>query len=179
MILADEPHLILYEVKDPQSLPTWPRENSLPNQLRQSVTTLYTTYKEISCCGQSLMLQRKPVHNIEKKQHTEIFVRWAREEMKRILPWSFSDSSLKIWATTFRSVNCLNVEVLAISFWAQCFPLKQRDEQGHCTETQTSSPGSSKGMKWSELALCLFPRGTLSCSTDLTARKQLLSSRLI
>lgn len=130
MILADEPHLMLYEVKDSQSLPTWPRENSLPNQLRQSVITLYTTYREISCCGQSLMLQGKAINNNEKQQRTEIFVHCAREEMKRNLPWTSSDSLLEIWATQFRSVNCLNAELLAISFGVQCFPLKERDEEG-------------------------------------------------
>lgn len=53
MILADEPHLMVYEVKDPQSLPTWSRENSLLALLRQYLITVYTTYKEISCCGHS------------------------------------------------------------------------------------------------------------------------------
>lgn len=147
MILADEPHLMLYEVKDPQSLPTWPRENSLPNQLRQSVITLYTTYKEISCCGQSLMLQGKAINNNEKKQHTEIFVHCAREEMKRNLPWSSSDTSLKTWAMTFGSVNCLNKELLAISFWVQRFPLKERDKQGQLHRDTAVQPRLSKRLE--------------------------------
>lgn len=146
MILADEPHLMLYEVKDPQSLPTWPRENSLPNQLRQSVITLCATYKEISCSGQSLVLQRKAVNNNEKKTHTETFVPCAREERKRNLPWSSSEK--------LRSVNCLNVKLLPISFWVECFPIKERDEKGKLS------------------------RPELSWSTDLAARKQLLILRL-
>lgn len=83
MILADEPHLMLCEVKDPQNLPTWVRENSLPNQLRQSV--LLSTYKEIFCSGQSLMLQGKAINNNEKKQHAEIFVHCTSEEIKSTL----------------------------------------------------------------------------------------------
>lgn len=131
MILADEPHLMLYEVKDPQSLPTWPRENSLLNQLRQSIITLYATYKEISCSGQSLVLQGKAVNNNEKELRTETFVPCTREEMKRNLPWSSSEK--------FGSVNCLNVELLSISFWVECFPIKERDEKGKLSRPGLSS----------------------------------------
>lgn len=164
MILADEPHLMLYEVKDPQSLPTWPRENSLPNQLRQSVFTLCATYKEI-CSGQSLVLQGKAVNNNEKKPHTETFIPCAREEMKRNLPWSSSEK--------FGSVNCLNVKLLAVSFWVECFPIKERDEKGKLSrpglishDQQTSQPESSflfqDWMSWTSASVSQVEKPLLS-----------------
>lgn len=131
MIPADEPHLMLYEVKDPQSLPTWPSESSLPNQLRQPVITLYATYKDISCSGQSLVLQGKAVNNNEKKLHTEAFIPCARQGMKKYLPWSSSEK--------FGSVNFLNVELVSISFWVECFPIKKRDKKGKLSRQGLSS----------------------------------------
>lgn len=142
MILAYELHLMLYEVKDLQSLPTWPRQNSLPNQLRQSIITLYATYKEIPCSGQSLVLQGKAVHSKEKKVHTETFSSCTTEEMKRNLPGSSPEK--------FRSVYCLNVELLSTSFWVECFPIKETDEKGKLSRPglssyyqETSQPESS------------------------------------
>lgn len=158
-ILADEPHLMLYEVKDPQSLPTWPRENSLPNQLRQSVITLCATYKEISCSGRSLVLQGKAVNNNEKKPHTETFIPCAREEMKRNLPWSSSEK--------FGSVNCLNVKLLAISFRVECFPVKERDEKGKLSRPGLSSQPESSflfqdWMSWTSASVSQVEKPLLS-----------------
>lgn len=60
----------------------------------------------------------KAINNKEKKQRIEIFVHWPKEEMKRNLPWSSSDSSLKIWAVTFRSVSCLHVVATSCRVWS-------------------------------------------------------------
>lgn len=103
-----------------------------------------------------------------KEAHPEFFADWARKEMKRNVPWSSSDDSLVIWATTFTSVICLPMESLAVVFSVQCLPLKERDEQGWLHRATGSSGSHSSSLEMQ-----------LWCSIELTARKQLLLPRLI
>lgn len=75
------------------------------------------------CCRgeQSITIKRS---HIEKPSLLTQGRRWN-------LTWSSSEK--------FGSVNCLNVELLSISFWVECFPIKESNEKGKLSRPGLSS----------------------------------------
>lgn len=95
----------------------------------------------------------KAINNNAKKQCKEIFVHCTGEEIKRNLSWSSSDSSLKIWAMTFRSVNCQHrvavYKLLSVVVFPKGKGQAKLAAQGHSCPSQAYQ----KACQWLQLTV--------------------------